>query len=64
VFVGSDADLQAIKVYDISGRQVRHITVFGTTTELDVKDLDGGIYFLQAIYSDGNTATQKMVVTH
>lgn len=26
--------------------------------------LDGGIYFIQAIYSDGNTATQKLVVTH
>jgi hypothetical protein len=43
---------------------VRHITICGTTTELDVKYLDAGIYFLQAIYSDGNTTTQKLVVTH
>ena len=64
VFVASEADLQAIKLYDIAGRLVRHITICGTTTELDVKDLDGGIYFIQAIYSDGNTTTQKLVVTH
>ena len=64
VFVASDADLQAIKLYDIAGRLVRHMTLCGTTTELDVKDLDGGIYFLQAICSDGNTTTQKLVVTH
>ena len=64
VFVASDADLQAIKFYDIAGRLVRHITICGTTTELDVKDLDAGIYFLQAIYSDGNITTQKLVVTH
>ncbi len=64
VFVASDADLQAIKLYDIAGRLVRHITICGTTTELDVKDLDGGVYFLQAICSDGNTTTQKLVVTH
>jgi hypothetical protein len=64
VFVASDADLRAIKLYDISGRLVRHTTIHGTTTVLDVKDLDGGIYFIQAIYSDGNTATQKLVVTH
>ena len=64
VFVASDADLQAIKLYDIAGRLVRHITIYGTTTVLDVKDLDGGIYFIQAIYSDGNIATQKLVVTH
>ena len=64
VFFASEADLQAIKLYDIAGRLVRHITICGTTTELDVKDLDGGIYFMQAIYSDGNTATQKLVVTH
>ena len=42
VFVASDADLQAIKLYDIAGRLVRHMTLCGTTTELDVKDLDGG----------------------
>ena len=64
VFVASDADLQAIKLYDIAGRLVRHMPISGTTTELDVKDLDGGIYFLQAICSDGNTTTQKLVVTH
>lgn len=64
VFVASDADLQAIQLYDIAGRLVRHITICGTTTELDVKDLDGGVYFLQAICSDGNTTTQKLVVTH
>ena len=64
VFVTSDADLQAIKLYDIAGRLVRHMTIRGTTTELGVKDLDGGIYFIQAIYSDGNTTTQKLVVTH
>ena len=64
VFVASDADMQAIKFYDIAGRLVRHITICGTTTELDVKDLNGGIYFIQAIYSDGNTATQKLVITH
>ena len=64
VFVASDIDLQAVKLYDIAGRLVRHITIYGTTTELDVKDLDGGIYFIQAIYSDGNTTTQKLVVTH
>ena len=64
VFVASDTDLQAVKLYDIAGRLVRHITIYGTTTELDVKDLDGGIYFIQAIYSDGNTTTQKLVVTH
>ena len=64
VFVASDADLQAIKLYDITGRLVRHITICDTTTELSVKDLDGGIYFVQAMYSDGNTTTQKLVVTH
>ena len=64
VFVASDADLRAIKFYNITGRMVRHITICGTTTELNVKDLDAGIYFLQAIYSDGNTTTQKLVVTH
>ena len=64
VFVASDADLQAVKLYDIAGRLVRHITISGTTTELDVKDLDGGIYFIQVVYSDGNTATQKLIVTH
>ena len=64
VFVDSDADLRSIKLYDITGRLVRHITFFGTNTELNVKDLDGGIYFMQAIYSDGNTATLKLVVTH
>ncbi len=64
VFVASDADLQAVKLYDIAGRLVRHMTLCVTTTELDVKDLDGGIYFLQAICSDGNTTTQKLVVTH
>ena len=64
VFVASDADLRVIKLYDIAGRQVRHITICGTTTELDVRDLDGGIYFMQAVYSDGNTETQKLVVTH
>ena len=64
VFVASDADMQAVKLYDIAGRLVRHITIRGTTTELDVKDLDGGIYFIQAIYSNGNTTTQKLVVTH
>ena len=64
VFVVADADLQAVKLYDISGRLVRHITICGTTTELNVKDLDGGIYFMQAIYPDGNTATQKLVVAH
>ena len=64
VFVASDADMQAVKLYDIAGRLVRHITICGTTTELDVKDLDGGIYFIQAIYSNGNTTTQKLVVTH
>ena len=64
VFVASDADLQAIMLYDIAGRLVLHMTICGTITELDVKDLDGGIYFIQAIYSDGNTATQKLVVTH
>ena len=64
VFVTSDADLQAIKLYDIAGRLVLHMTICGTTTELDVKDLDSGIYFLQAIGSDGSTTTQKLVVTH
>ena len=64
VFVASDADLQAIKLYDITGRLVRRITIYGTTTELDVKDLDDGIYFIQAIHSDGNTSTQKFVITH
>ena len=64
VFVASDADLQAIKLYDIAGRLVRHITICGTTTEFGVRDLDGGIYFIQVTYSDGNTATQKLVVTH
>jgi hypothetical protein len=64
VFVASDADLQAIKLYDIAGRLVRHMPICGTTTELDVKDLEGGVYFLQAICSDGNTTTQKLVVTH
>ena len=64
VFVASDADLQAIKFYDIAGHLIRHIMVCGTTIELDVKDLDAGIYFLQAIYSDGNITTQKLVVTH
>ena len=64
VFVASDADLQAIKLYDIAGRLVLHMTICGTTTELDVKDLESGIYFLQAICSDGNTTTQKLVVTH
>ena len=64
VFVASDADLQAIKLYDIAGRLVRHITVCGTNTVLNVNDLNGGIYFIQAIYSNGNTTTQKLVVTH
>ena len=64
VFVASDADLQAIKVYDIAGRLVRCVTICGTTAELDVKDLDVGIYFLQAVDSDGSTATQKLVITH
>lgn len=64
VFVASDADLQAIKLYDIAGRLVRHMPICGTTTELDVKDLDGGVYFLQAVCSDGDITTQKLVVTH
>ena len=64
VFVASDADMQAVKLYDIAGRLVRHITICGTNAELDVKDLDGGIYFIQAVYSNGNTTTQKLVVTH
>ena len=64
VFVASDADLQAVKLYDITGRLVRHISICGATIELDVKDLHDGIFFLQVVYSDGNTATQKLVVSH
>lgn len=64
VFVASDADLQALKLYDMAGRLVRHITARGTTAELNVKDLDGGIYFMQTFCSDGTTTIQKLVVTH
>jgi hypothetical protein len=53
----------ALKVYDQLGKQCRNISVEGLSEyQLDVEQLDQGVYFITAISKTNTTATMKLLV--
>ena len=53
--------MKEVYVYDIMGKEVRHLAVQGTLTTIDVSNLQNGIYFLK-INTEQGILTRKVQV--
>lgn len=49
-----DFEIQTISITDINGRVVKNIKVNNTTTNINVSDLNSGVYFMSVNTLDGN----------
>ena len=58
---GIDADLcEDITIYDMTGRMVRR---FQYCNELDVSELQNGVYMLRVVMCDGSANTSKLLIS-
>lgn len=62
LFVESQTPLHSVIVSDVSGRINSNIKVNGNTSVvIDLNSINDGVYFLQAVYSDGKIKTTKFL---
>ena len=55
-----DSDAQ-VSVFDMTGRKVSEMNVAAGNAQLNVSELEGGVYFLNFRYANGSTAVSKFV---
>ena len=55
-----DSDAQ-INIFDVTGRMVREMNVAAGNAQLNVSELENGVYFVNFRYADGTTAVSKFV---
>ncbi|SCY04929.1 Por secretion system C-terminal sorting domain-containing protein [Nonlabens sp. Hel1_33_55] len=49
------------EIYDLSGRLVREFDLLSNTTNLNIEDLNSGIYLLKITTANGKTATKRFI---
>ena len=62
--VGNTDLLNTVTIYSIDGQRVRTLNNVREFNEVNVSDLQGGIYMLNAIYEDGTEITERIIVQH
>ena len=55
-----DSDAQ-INIFDVTGRMVREMNVAAGNAQLNVSELENGVYFVNFRYANGTTAVSKFV---
>jgi hypothetical protein len=55
-----DSDAQ-VSVFDMTGRKVSEMNVAAGNTQLNVSELESGVYFVNFRYANGTTAVSKFV---
>ena len=55
-----DSDAQ-INIFDVTGRMVREMNVAAGNAQLNVSELENGVYFVNFRYANGTTAVAKFV---
>lgn len=61
--VGVDR-LESIGLYNVEGRLIRSINTASYTNQIDATELNNGIYFIKANYTNGETLTERVIVQH
>ena len=56
--------IKAVGIYSIDGRRVMTLNNVKEFNEVNVSDLQGGIYMLNATYEDGTEITERIIVQH
>ena len=55
-----ESDAQ-VRVFDVMGRKVSEMTVVAGEAQLNVSELESGVYFVNVRYANGSTAVSKFV---
>ncbi len=58
----SAEEMEAITLFDLSGRIIREVSVSGNETHLDLRDLSTGLYFLNVVTKNGSSVEKLNVV--
>jgi len=61
-YVESNENIQKIKLIDVSGQVILNIVADGLRHEINVSNLNAGIYFMQ-IHTTNSVKTQRVQVT-
>lgn len=62
LYIHSDnAALRRVELFDVAGRSIQNKTVNDHRIHFDMKELQGGVYFLKIIYGDRSSETVKIV---
>ncbi|NMH24033.1 T9SS type A sorting domain-containing protein [Flavobacterium solisilvae] len=57
----SSVDVEIISVVDINGRTVKHITSSDNIPQINISDLNSGVYFVKSYSNNGGVFTKKIV---
>jgi hypothetical protein len=61
LYIETEADVQNISLYTMTGQLLRSITVVDERTTIDVSELQSGVYFL-SIENEDNVITKKVII--
>ena len=53
--------MQTVRVFTATGSEVKAVAVDSTHADLDLSDLDGGLYFISAETLDGKLSIGKII---
>ena len=61
VSIDAPVAMQTVRVFTATGSEVKAVAVDGTHADLDLSDLDGGLYFISAETLDGKLSIGKII---
>lgn len=54
--ISADSEIQAVSIFDVSGKEIIHLTPNGAKLTIDVSHLNTGVYYVKAIIDNNLTA--------
>jgi aryl-phospho-beta-D-glucosidase BglC (GH1 family) len=61
VSVESKQKINAIRILDITGKTVKDVQGTGNNMEIDLQNINRGIYILQVLFENGSSTSQKLI---
>ncbi len=60
--IESSSEIEIVRIYDLTGKMVKQLTINGNSTDVEVSELPAGVYLIQISQKGGEVSMEKMSI--